>query len=427
MEFLKTYKWDLLLALLILSVASFFLSDYMLWSLTAIIGWLLVPLVIYIQRKGSHLDRSNLIIAVVAFLLFAATQLTTMYYIMLILMFGVAVQLRLGAMGKLPIILLAMVTPTYVYLKNTIGIPLRIELGEWAANILHQLGADISIVGNEITYAGDVFLIDGACAGLNMLTYSLYAGVIVIAFFERKQEVILGWSQIMLLMLLLILLNLVGNVVRIIVLILFAIPQESSFHDSVGVICLLIYVIIPFYFVSKWFIRRYVGIQPIRIFQKAQVLKWALSIIIISSAFLLSLQPEKIAFQPRFPAGYEVEEITGNVLKCYKEGSLIYIKPVGRFFHAEHAPLICWTGSGYKLSRVALKTIHHKEIYTAIMKKGDEEIYTAWWFDSGDMQTINQWEWRWHALKTGQVFNLVNVSARSEMELNSNVKLMLPL
>lgn len=74
-------------------------------------------------------------------------------------------------------------------------------------------------------------------------------------------------------------------------------------------------------------------------------------------------------------------------------------------------------GSGYEFKQVA-KT---GSVYTAIIENGTDKLYTAWWYDNGTIRTTSQLTWRWHVLKGGKEFSLINVTTANEEQLQLQI------
>ena len=111
-----------------------------------------------------------------------------------------------------------------------------------------------------------------------------------------------------------------------------------------------------------------------------------------------------------------------GILKYKNDVILVYLKPIPGFYAAEHSPLICWQGSGYIFGQVKSMLINDIEIYTGVLKKGDETLQTAWWYDNGKSQTASQTEWRTAILKGEPNFNLVNITAVDTATLYKNIE-----
>lgn len=110
--------------------------------------------------------------------------------------------------------------------------------------------------------------------------------------------------------------------------------------------------------------------------------------------------------------GYKKQTLANGIMKFENSRSLIYIKPTV-FYAPEHNPMICWKGSGYEFKSIRKQMRSGKEVYTGILTKGKDKIYTSWWFESKNLQTINQFDWRWKALKDNDQFYLININASS--------------
>jgi hypothetical protein len=117
---------------------------------------------------------------------------------------------------------------------------------------------------------------------------------------------------------------------------------------------------------------------------------------------------------------YKKECLENGVIKFSNGQSLIYIKALN-FYTPEHNPMICWTSSGYAFKCVNEEMIAGEKICTGILKKDQDTIYTAWWFDNGEMKTISQLAWRWRCLRNNDNFILINVCAPSKAALLHDV------
>lgn len=82
---------------------------------------------------------------------------------------------------------------------------------------------------------------------------------------------------------------------------------------------------------------------------------------------------------------------------------------------------MCWKGSGYALSGVKEVAVNGKIIYAGKLSKQTDELFTAWWYSNGKVQTINQFDWRTRMLKGEDKFCLVNMTAKDEKTLLSSI------
>jgi len=120
--------------------------------------------------------------------------------------------------------------------------------------------------------------------------------------------------------------------------------------------------------------------------------------------------PDNTAFAEMSIPNFNKTTTQTGVLKFENEEALIYIKPAVKALQGSHDPRFCWQGSGYEFTKINKTAIGEKEIYTAVLTKGTDRLHTAWWFDNGDIKTINEWEWRWTTLSKKSGFRLVNVT-----------------
>lgn len=77
--------------------------------------------------------------------------------------------------------------------------------------------------------------------------------------------------------------------------------------------------------------------------------------------------------------------------------------------------------SRYEFCLIREETVPGKEIYMGTLEKGNDILYTAWWFDNGKSKTVRQLEWRWKSLKGEGEFVLINISTTTEQELRSKI------
>ncbi len=117
--------------------------------------------------------------------------------------------------------------------------------------------------------------------------------------------------------------------------------------------------------------------------------------------------------------GYRVQRIANDVVKLENDQSLVYIKPITGFYSADHNPMICWRGSGYAFTRVEKSPVNGVFVYMALLQNGQDQLYTAWWYDNGVTCTIDQLTWRRDALQNKTKYALINVTATSREKLEA--------
>ncbi len=336
-----------------------------------------------------------------------------------------------GKINWLPVFILGLICPAFKYFSNIFGFAVRLRLSEMVGKMLQAMGMDIQVAGNVMVTDQCEFTVDPACVGLKMIVMSILAGLLIMVWFERSVKRNLSFIKVSLIVISVLVLNIISNLFRIMLLVMFRILPENPAHDLIGILCLVIYVIIPTYFIVKklgsWEVS---AIKPRRIrkltSRKAIIHLFLLAAIITGKLATSEKQP--MIANSSIPElkldGFTKTVIDNEVVKYEKSGVLIYVKPIRYFYGTDHNPMICWKGSGYEFKKIREIEVSGKRIYTAVLERQADKLYSAWWYDNGNYQTIQQTDWRWKAIK-GDNFNLVNVSCGSEQELLEQLTLMI--
>lgn len=391
------------------------------------LGLLFLPL--SLQRKELQGGRRFLWCALLCGLI--SIPFTTTFGVYCMLVFALLFLLEQW-WGKLSLLLslhLLLLSPFFQYLSRLVSFPIRLALSEAAAGILGLAGFDIRVSGNLIQLNGTDFLVDSACAGLYMLRYSFLFALLMLAYFQRKGKF---WSlpELAGLLLLLLPLNILGNLVRIVVLIVFGIMPEHWFHEVLGLIIFFIYCLLPFYLISKYLAGK--GKNEGSAFHRGGIKTSpsiasypGLLILLISFSFVCWKNGTKSAQQidaAKLPVTAYQAEMVNEVYKLSNERALIYIKPPVEAYNADHNPLICWQGSGYEFQHIHTASIGQLKVSMAELKKEGNTLYTMWWYDSGRRQTGSQWDWRWQSLIGQEAFYLVNITSESPAILQAEAR-----
>ncbi|MFD1604254.1 exosortase N [Flavobacterium artemisiae] len=244
----------------------------------------------------------------------------------------------------------------YLTLKNFISID-KIE------------GVNFYINQSKIT-------IDTACMGLSMFKTGLLSCAILMTLEENKQKKMYTIGSIIIFCSLTVLLNLLSNYFRIITLIFFDCTQENLLHHSIGLICFIIYQILPMLFLIRF-------IKP-KIEERNEVVKPSKIILVLISFLVVLIVSLKIknenTNEPLIKIPKEYEQIKGvwvnnEVYKISTPQKLIYIKT------PSHNPLVCWTGNGYNIIETKKITANKEEIWFNKMEKNKEIYYSNWWYE----------------------------------------------
>ncbi|MBA4053445.1 MAG: exosortase N [Marivirga sp.] len=334
--------------------------------------------------------------------------------------------LTLGKINSLLLFLTVVMSPVFTQISVIIGFPVRLYLSQWSGNILEWAGLNIKVEGNTMLVDSYDFTVDEACMGLSMLSISVLMGIFILAHQYKATKLRLPIKYLSLFFLVLLALNIVCNLLRILVIVVFRILPTDPWHEIIGILCLIFYVVIPLYFLSITMIKK-LGQPPLdnstikfSFTLPFKALTVALSIILMVIGF--TINPGKtnntIHYADVKLVGMRPIELEGGITKLLNEDILIYVKPIPEFFTSEHTPLLCWKGSGYTFKNIDQILIGNRQIYSGVLSKNNDLLYTAWWYTNGELQTIDQLTWRSKMLVDQKRFCLVNVTARDEVTLH---------
>ncbi|MDX5443300.1 MAG: exosortase N [Hymenobacteraceae bacterium] len=420
----KLNRQALLFLVLYLVLAAVFMRSYLLWNSQWLLGLFLLPF----AANPDYRPRSSwlLLCGSLLFLIAAAyLQVTTFYFLGFVLAAWFLASSFLGNISVYPALLLLVASPSFNYAAKTGSFPLRLFLSEIAANVLSLAGLSTEAAGNIILVNQTEFSVDPACAGLSMLTFSMMIAVLMLAQMQKLYRKRLSLWVVMCLMAAMVLLNLGSNLIRIIVLVLFEILPDNPFHDVVGIACLVVYAVLPFYFLSRFVYGKLPVQQNALSAAKPASLLLPANLVLVAVLFVsgLVVQQKKeikaVTSAAKHYNGFEQQVLQDGVLKLSSKEALIYIKPVKAFYSTEHHPMICWEGSGYLFKHIKEQQYNGQTIFTGTLQKGKEKLVTAWWMENDSHRTISQLDWRWRMLQGEPGFNLVNVTTANNADLNA--------
>ncbi len=474
MDYLRIFYFATLRYSQVLSVALFviayfaiaytFLADYMLTDALSFLAIIGLPYTCTISQQISEqvsiqtrkIRLHYFIFAVICAILSWIFPLKSVYYFSVIFAFLFAIETYLGKISYLPFCLLVLVSTFFTYLSNTFSIPIRLEISELAANLLASAGFNTQALGNIILLNGREFSVDAACMGLKTLFTAYLIGFFLLAYSEKQRQKLYSLLQLIGLSFIILILTIINNLIRILLLVIFQILPQNPFHDIVGILCLAIYVVLPFgviiYFLApppapspsgRGFLTSLISRLPLPKGEGAgggvKLANFLLFFAILGKGIYLSQNPKTHDNHHHYHIdlqGFKKEILSSGMVKFENSEALIYYKPVTGFYGADHSPMICWVGSGYKFKSFAKTRIKNIEIYKGVLQKENHPkenkekknsqktydiIYTAWWFDNGNYQTISQLSWRWQTLRGEPEFSLVNVNANSEADLDKEL------
>lgn len=328
-----------------------------------------------------------------------------------------------GRMNLLPIALLAWLSPVQVYASQVLGASLRMQLSEWAVGILRFMGNDVVAQGNRFEWAGQVFYVDPACAGLDMLLTTAIFALLFAGYFEKRKNRKVGWVGLGLLMGWVIAWVILANLFRIVGIVLAQAPPETLLHEAVGIGSLILYGILPagigafgaVRWLSRPFTRQAYTLQPF-----TSNTKWIVWMAMATLWGIWLFRPAPVSRaamqKPNLP-GFEQREAQLGVAGYLSDQSLVFIKPPVPFWGADHTPAICWRTEGYQLRGERAGSVCGAPVWIAELHKPGEILYTAWWYDNQREIVAGQWDWRWNTAKGNGPYRLVNVTVANLPDL----------
>lgn len=219
--------------------------------------------------------------------------------------------------------------------------------------------------------------IDTACMGLSMFKTGLLVGAFLLTLEERKQHKYFNIKQIFLFCFMVILFNIISNYFRIVTLILFNCTEENTLHYTIGLLCFAFYQIIPMLF----FIRFFKPNQEETLHSNSNKFTFFLITIAFSIVLVTSLEIKKELkhnLLENLNATYNLKKgiwISPEVFKIVTPEKLIYIKT------PSHNPLVCWTGTGYKIIESKVIQKNNEEKCFVRMEKNNIQYHSYWWYE----------------------------------------------
>jgi exosortase N len=357
------------------------------------------------------------------------------------------VESRIGKLGYLPLILIAICSPVIKYLATIFTFPLRLAWSNLAAQVISIFEKNVEVHGNIFVLNGNAFSVDPECLGLNMIITGLILVCLLLAFAERKYKISFSLPQLLLTFSMATVLILLANFFRILCLVMFRSMPETMSHEIIGLVCLGLYVLVPVYFWIKWLSKKASlssemrSMSPPR-FPHFSLLREASGQVSLSNSLSLSLSlflllvitllnqnwksytiPESFGplAQIEVP-GMKKVSISEGIAHFESDSLLLYIKQPTRFWGADHTPAICWMGSGYTFAAVEKQQIAGQEVFLGKLKMDDKRLYTAWWYDNGVHRTTSQWDWRWRSAQGEKPFYLWNLTGETEAGLRGELE-----
>ena len=411
------------------------LNKFFQLNFEAIIGLMCFPFVMSFKREATH-PLKWAIASILFILLYLSTGIVTCNYFALGFLIFFVLEKTWGGINWPSIALLFSISPFFNYVIKVFSFPLRLQLTKASVYMLNIIKPELEAHGNIIQSGKKSFSVDPECMGLNLIVFSISLGLVILVHFEQKKEVVLTFWKTTLFICLILFLSVFGNLMRIVTITLFESLPETLSHEIIGITCLIIYTLLPFFILIKWYFKKKPKIEKEKPTQKTlsktSTLVFGLICILNLSMYFIGPKGrhEKVdsLYESIHIDGFKKSVVSTNIIRFQNDSTLIYIKPPVGFFGADHDPKICWSGSGYAIKNQKESNIKGFIIQTAeLVHQNGDSLYTAWWFDNGVEKTGLQFEWRKKSLLGSQPFRLINVTTESKKESEQQIKRLLNL
>ncbi len=387
---------------------------------------LLIVLPFVVKQKNNKKSIRYGLIAIFLLLIYPFLKLSSIYFFAFICSIFFLYESRFGKLTSLPLFLVIIVSPVAIFLSEIIGFEIRLNLTKMAANVLSFVDKDYTSIGNIIMLGKQEFHVDPECMGLKMVILSLFITLVFISFRQKAKQIGYNIFSIIISLISAFLLVIISNLFRIILITLFKSFPGSFAHELIGIICFIIYIVIPIWFIIKIMPSKKSGLPKTDTNHSIKKSHYYILVILLTILFSVfrfsSLGEKELSSIDLSSININTESFNNSiekhgVLKLTNEKILIYIKPASSFYSADHSPIICWKGSGYQVQQEQIINLAEMDVFFSELKLKNENLYSTWWYDCGDDKTISQFRWRIQSLLSNKNYRLVNVISYEKQAL----------
>jgi len=424
------HRWPPALAMVVyLSAAFFSLESYLRWQSPV---FYLGLFTIFLTCRETTTRQPSFhygIAAIITGIITCMFPVKTLFFFFASFILFYVLESYRGKLTHLSLFALLLTSPLCSHFILQFGFTIRLHLTAIAGHMLKVMVPDTTVRGNIIIMNGSAYAVDPACMGLNMMVTSLITGILLITLRQQKLDTRVRMLHTCILLGCIVLLNIICNLMRILVLSYYNILPENILHDIAGIVCFVVYLLLPVYMLTAWMVKKRTSRNSLVPPSKPRktiysLLHITLFILFCTACYTLQKRPPAISFNPDAGInGYTTSVLPEKgVLKIEGDQSLIYIKPIPNCYAGEHHPVFCWTGSGYTFTKIKLQAKQTFRYYTAQLENEKDLLFTAWWYDNGYTYTTEQWQWRWEMLKGKHPYALINITTATEAELEKEIK-----
>jgi exosortase N len=257
-------------------------------------------------------------------------------------------------------------------------------------------GVNFFINGAKVT-------VDNACMGLSMFKTGFLIGAILLIIEEQKQKRFFSIVQIISFCLVIVVLNVVSNYFRITILILLNCTEENTLHDAIGLICFVMYQVLPMLLLIRYLKPKSNGVEVVQSLSNYVLIAFSFLIIGITSFEMRN--DTNFYLLDNLNPKYEIQNgkwLNKEVFKIDTNETLIYIKS------PSHKPLICWTGTGYNIIESKEIVVNYEKIWYNKMEKNNVNYKSLWWYECNGKKYTSFVEVMLTRLIYGKPIRLIN-------------------
>lgn len=424
-RYYTTYK-DWLLPALALAAAVYVLKDYFVPGLQIVLAMVMAPFVFRIKTPGSY-SYSYAIAAMVFLGLHYYLTISVLLFLSAGCLLLFSISNRKGSLGILPLLFIISISPALKYAVSVFTFSIRLELSKYAALMLNKIGMAVENKGAYfIMPDGYSFSVDTACIGLNLFNTGLCLMILLVSFSQQRYKKDLGILPLGFAFIATAILLVLTNLLRIVAIVLFRSEPGTIGHDLIGMGSLVLYTLVPVFFLVRWLIQRFGKLPQTAHSEKKPPFLRSMAVTLILCACLVVVsgfvkhQSKLLVKDEKLEAllipGYVKSLKEDGVYEFIKGDVLIYIKPANKAYESDHPPAMCWQASGFRLEELSEKQYGKASILKAVLKRDSATQYTAWWYDNGREKTVSQWKWRF---SKGEPYRIINITTNTPQKLDS--------
>lgn len=259
------------------------------------------------------------------------------------------------------------------------------------------------IEGVNFYINGAKISIDTACMGLSMFKTGLLTGAILLTLEEKKQKCYFSIFQIIAFCSIIVFLNIISNYFRIITLILLDCTEENVLHHSIGLICFLLYQVIPMLLIIRYFKPKKEETAVLE--TRYKMLPTIIALVLITVTTFEMKNEKNLNLLSNLNPKYDIKKgewVDKEVFKIQSHNKLVYIKA------PSHKPLICWTGAGYKIIQSKEIFVEDEKVWYNIIEKEHLRYQSVWWYECGEKKYTSFLEVMFMKLIYGKTIRLIN-------------------